>query len=104
RHVQGADPGGEYLHLEYAGGNRLYLPVDRINLVQRYVSGDGAAPPLDKLGGTSWERVAAKTGDALLALAQELVQLYAAREARGRPAFAETDGLFAEFEARFPFE
>jgi len=104
RHMQVADTEGDYLHLEYSGGDRLYLPVDRINLVQRYVSGDGAAPPLDKLGGTSWERVKAKTRESLLAMAQELVQLYAAREAHGRPAFAETDGLFAEFEARFPFE
>jgi len=104
RHMQVADTEGDYLHLEYLGGDRLYLPVDRINLVQRYVSGDGAAPPLDKLGGTSWERVKAKTRESLLAMAQELVQLYAAREAHGRPAFGEADGLFSEFEARFPFE
>src|SRR5436309_2965937 len=60
RHMRVADTEGDYLHLEYAGGDRLYLPVDRINLVQRYVSADSAAPPLDKLGGTSWERVKAK--------------------------------------------
>ena len=104
RHMQVADTEGDYLHLEYAGGDRLYLPVDRINLVQRYVSGDGAAPPLDKLGGTSWERVKAKTRESLLAMAQELVQLYAAREAHGRAGYAESDGMFAEFSARFPFE
>ena len=68
RHMQVAGTEGDYLHLEYLGGDRLYLPVDRINLVQRYVSGDGAAPPLDKLGGTSWERVKAKTRESLLAL------------------------------------
>jgi transcription-repair coupling factor (superfamily II helicase) len=104
RHLQVADTEGDYLHLEYAGGDRLYLPVDRINLVQRYVSGDGAAPPLDKLGGTSWERVKAKTRESLLAMAQELVQLYAAREAHGRTGYGESDGLYGEFTARFPFE
>src|SRR5581483_9645604 len=81
RHMQVADTEGDYLHLEYAGGDRLYLPVDRINLVQRYVSADGAAAPaLDKLGGTSWERVKAKTRESLLAMAHELLQVYAARE------------------------
>jgi transcription-repair coupling factor (superfamily II helicase) len=105
RHMQVADTEGDYLHLEYAGGDRLYLPVDRINLVQRYVSGDGAAAPaLDKLGGTSWERVKARTRESLLAMAQELIQVYAAREANGRAAYAEGDGLYAEFAARFPFE
>src|SRR5438034_716359 len=104
RHMQVADTEGDYLHLEYAGGDRLYLPVDRINLVQRYVSADSAAPPLDKLGGTSWERVKAKTRESLLAMAQELVQVYAAREAHGRAAYRESDGLYAEFAARFPFE
>src|SRR5438034_829065 len=104
RHMQVAGTEGDYLHLEYAGGDRLYLPVDRINLVQRYVSADSAAPPLDKLGGTSWERVKAKTRESLLAMAQELVQVYAAREAHGRAAYQESDGLYAEFAARFAFE
>jgi transcription-repair coupling factor (superfamily II helicase) len=104
RHMQVADTEGDYLHLEYAGGDRLYLPVDRINLVQRYVSADGAAPPLDKLGGTSWERVKARTRESLLAMARELLEVYAAREAHGRHGFGESDGLYAEFTARFPFE
>src|SRR5690606_4813714 len=47
---------GDFLHLEYQGGDRLYLPVDRVNLVQKYVGGDGAQPVLDKLGSNSWER------------------------------------------------
>src|SRR5438477_12194029 len=99
-----ADTEDDYLHLEYAGGDRLYLPVDRINLVQRYVSADSAAPPLDKLGGTSWERVKAKTRESRLAMAHEPVHVYAAREAHGRAAYRESDGLYAEFAARFPFE
>ena len=74
---------GDFLHLEYLGGDRLYVPVDRINVVQRYVSADGAAPALDKLGGTSWERVKAKTKESILAMAHELVRgLRGARGAR----------------------
>src|SRR5262249_51172236 len=104
RHMQVADTEGDYLHLEYAGGDRLYLPVDRINLVQRYVSGDGAAPALDKLGGTSWERVKAKTRESVLAMAHELLRIYAAREAHGRPGYQTDEQLYREFAARFPFE
>ena len=104
RHMQVADTEGDYLHLEYAGGDRLYVPVDRINLVQRYLSADAAAPPLDKLGGGSWERVKAKTRESILAMAKELLDVYAAREAHGRPAYGAADGLYREFVARFPFE
>ncbi len=104
RHMQVAGTEGDYLHLEYAGGDRLYLPVDRINLVQRYVSGEGAAPALDKLGGTSWERVKAKTRESVLAMAHELLRVYAAREAHGRPSYQTDEQLYREFVARFPFE
>jgi transcription-repair coupling factor (superfamily II helicase) len=104
RHMQVAATEGDYLHLEYEGGDRLYVPVDRINVVQRYVSADGATPPLDKLGGTSWERVKAKTKESLLAMAHELLKVYAAREAHGRRPYGQSDPLYQEFVARFPFE
>ncbi|HET8562418.1 MAG TPA: CarD family transcriptional regulator, partial [Candidatus Binatia bacterium] len=95
---------GEFLHLEYVGGDRLYLPVDRINMVQKYIGGDGAQPSLDRLGGTSWEKVKAKTRKSILAMAEELVQLYALREARQGHGFAPPDSLYQEFEAAFEFE
>jgi transcription-repair coupling factor (superfamily II helicase) len=95
---------GEFLHLEYEAGDRLYLPVDRINVVQKYIGGDGAQPSLDKLGGTSWERVKAKARKSILAMAEELIQLYAVREARQGNAFASPDALYREFEAAFEFE
>jgi transcription-repair coupling factor (superfamily II helicase) len=95
---------GEFLHLEYEAGDRLYLPVDRINVVQKYIGGDGAAPSLDKLGGTSWERVKAKARKSIFAMAEELIQLYAVREAREGNAFAPPDVLYQEFEAGFEFE
>jgi hypothetical protein len=73
---------GEFLHLEYEAGDRLYLPVDRINVVQKYIGGDGAQPSLDKLGGTSWERVKAKARKSIFAMAEELIQLYAVKLAK----------------------
>jgi transcription-repair coupling factor (superfamily II helicase) len=95
---------GEFLHLEYDGGDRLYLPVDRINVVQKYIGGDGAQPALDRLGGTSWEKVKAKSRKSIFAMAEELVQLYAVREAREGNTFAPPDVLYKEFEAAFEFE
>ena len=95
---------GEFLHLEYDGGDRLYLPVDRINMVQKYLGGDGAQPALDRLGGTAWEKVKAKARKSIFAMAEELVQLYALREARAGTAFAAPDAMYKEFEAAFEYE
>ena len=99
-----ADLEGEFLHLEYAGGDRMYLPVDRINMVQKYIGGDGAAPALDRLGGTAWEKVKARARKSIFAMAEELVQLYALREARAGTAFAAPDNMYKEFEAAFEYE
>jgi len=102
--LQVAGVGGEFLHLEYEGGDRLYLPVDRINMVQKYIGGDGAQPTLDRLGGTSWEKIKAKARKSIFAMAEELVQLYALREAREGTAFAAPDAMYQEFEAAFEYE
>jgi len=104
KHLQVAGTAGDYLHLEYAGGDRLYVPVDRIGLVQKYVGADGAAPALDKLGGTTWERVKRKTRESILAMARELLELHAAREVMERKGFGAPDPYFRAFEAAFPFE
>ncbi|MGH7899838.1 MAG: DEAD/DEAH box helicase, partial [Candidatus Binatia bacterium] len=104
KHLTVADTEGDYLHLEYQGGDRLYVPVDRINVVEKYIGADGSAPELDKLGGTAWEKVKAKTREAVLAMAHELLDIYAAREVMEGHAFAPPDDIFREFEARFPFE
>ncbi|MCK6554055.1 transcription-repair coupling factor [Candidatus Binatia bacterium] len=104
KHLQVAGTAGDYLHLEYAGGDRLYVPVDRISLVQKYVGADGAAPALDKLGGTAWERVKHKTRESILAMARELLAVHAAREVMERKGFGSPDAYFRAFEAAFPFE
>jgi transcription-repair coupling factor (superfamily II helicase) len=104
RHLQVAGTEGDYLHLEYAGSDRLYLPVDRISLVQKYVGTDGEVPVLDKLGSGSWEKVKAKTRESILAMAKELLAVYAAREIDERRPYGAPDPYFREFEATFPFE
>ncbi|HEX2386780.1 MAG TPA: transcription-repair coupling factor, partial [Candidatus Binatia bacterium] len=95
---------GEYLHLEYEGGDRLYLPVDRINLVQKYIGGEDARPALDKLGGATWEKVKAKTRKSVMEMAHELVAIYAAREVHEGQALAPPEHVYQEFEASFEFE
>jgi transcription-repair coupling factor (superfamily II helicase) len=104
RHLSVAGTEGDYLHLEYAGGDRLYLPVERINLVQKYTGADGRAPALDKLGGQTWEKTKRKTREAILAMARELLEIHAVRESTERPPVATLDEDYEEFVAQFPFE
>jgi len=95
---------GDFLLLEYAGGDRLYLPVDRINLVQRYVGAEGIQPSLDKLGGPGWEKKKNKAREAIEEMAEELLQIYAARRVHEGFPFSPPDDLYREFEASFAFE
>ncbi|MEO6027377.1 MAG: transcription-repair coupling factor, partial [Candidatus Binatia bacterium] len=105
KHLSVADTEGDFLHLEYQGGDRMYVPVERINLVGKYIGGgEGSEPALDKLGGTAWERVKAKTKEALLSMARELVEIGAKRQVLSGESFESGDPLFQEFEARFPFD
>lgn len=95
----------DYLHLEYKGEEKLYLPVSRLKLIQKYVGAqEGRAPPLDKLGGTSWINTKKKVKDNLLAMAAELLKLYAQRESIEGYAFPPPDESFAQFEAEFEHE
>lgn len=103
-HLEVAGTEGDFLHLEYQGGDRLYIPVDRINLVQKYTSADGASPALDKLGSGNWERVKAKTRESIFAMARELIEVHAARTVLDKPGYRVPDGYYEEFAARFPFE
>jgi transcription-repair coupling factor (superfamily II helicase) len=104
RHLKVADTEGDFLSLEYAGGDAMYVPVERINLVQRYVGGEGDEPKLDKLGSGSWDKVKRRTKEAVLAMASELLDIYAAREVMEGHAFPHPVGDFAEFAEGFEFE
>ncbi len=95
---------GDFLLLEYAGADKLYLPVDRINLVQRYVGAEGVEPHVDKLGGAGWEKTKAKARAAIQEMAGELLKIYAARQVEEGHAFSPPDELYQEFEAAFAYE
>ncbi len=94
----------DFLLLEYQGSDRLYIPVDRIDQIQRYIGSEGHSPKVDRLGGTSWETLKQKVRESVREMAEELVAIYAAREAMEREPFAAPDRLYEEFCAAFEFE
>ncbi len=105
KHLKVADAEGDFLSLEYAGNDTMYVPVERVNLVQRYIGGqDNAEPRLDRLGGGSWDRVKQRTRQAVLAMASELLDIYAAREVVEGHSFQHPGPAYEEFVAGFEFE
>ncbi len=94
----------DYLLLEYEGGDKLYLPVDRLNLIQRYIGGDGRPPKLDKLGSYSWIRAKKRAKTAVSEMVKELLDLYAARQVFQGFQFPPLDQFYKEFEATFEYE
>ena len=95
---------GDFVVVEYAGKDKLYLPVHRIGELERFIAADAKPPKLDKMGGQSFEKKAAKIRDDVRQMAEELLQIYAQREALDGHAFPPPDEMFAEFEQTFPFE
>ncbi|MFZ0089640.1 MAG: transcription-repair coupling factor [Solirubrobacteraceae bacterium] len=93
----------DYLYLEYAGSDRVFVPVDQLAKISRYVGGGGANPPLSKLGGTRWDTIKARARRAAQELAGELLNLYAERRRREGHAFPLDSDWQREFEDAFPF-
>ncbi|HEY6399134.1 MAG TPA: transcription-repair coupling factor [Solirubrobacteraceae bacterium] len=93
----------DYLYLEYAGSDRVFVPVDQLAKISRYVGAGGAHPPLSKLGGTRWDTIKARARRAAQELAGELLNLYAERRRREGHAFAPDSDWQREFEDAFPF-
>jgi transcription-repair coupling factor (superfamily II helicase) len=98
------DRDGDFLLLEYAEGGRLYVPVERLDLVSKYLGGDAGAAKLDRMGGASWQRVKESVRAALREMAEGLLKLYAQRAVAEGHAFAGDSPWQREFEAAFRFE
>ncbi len=96
--------GNDFLVVEYLDNDKLYLPVDRLEHIQRYLGPEEHIPKMDKLGGTSWEAVKERVKKSVREVAEELVSIYAAREIMERDAFTPPDRLYQEFASCFPFE
>ena len=101
--VRGSSDGGqEFLELRYAADDKLFVPVERLDLVQKYTG--GARPALDRLGGTTWEKAKTRVKKAMRDMAEELLRLYAQRKAVPGHAFAPDTHWQEEFEGAFPYE
>ena len=93
----------EYLYLRYAGSDRLYVPVDQVDRVRRYIGAGDAPPALHHLGSGEWERTCARVQRAVQDLARELLELYASREIAQGHAFSPDSPWQEELEASFPY-
>ena len=100
--VAGID--GEFVVVEYAGSDRLYVPVASLHLLSRYTGAAAEHAPLHKLGSGQWEKVKRKAAEQATDAAAELLDLYARREARPGHAFTLSETEYAAFAAAFPFE
>jgi transcription-repair coupling factor (superfamily II helicase) len=105
--LQTLDTGGitrEFMLLIYADNTKLFVPVERMDLVSRYSSGEGFAPSLDRLGGLGWQKTKAKAKRAMRDMADELLRLYAERKLVTGYAFSPDAPWQHEFEDAFPYD
>ncbi|RQD65582.1 MAG: transcription-repair coupling factor [Desulfonatronovibrio sp. MSAO_Bac4] len=94
----------DFLIIEYANDDKLYLPVDRFSLVQKYKGPEGISPALDRLGGTGWSKTKARVRKAIEKIAKDLVDMYAYRKVAKGYSYGPEGELYREFEATFGFD
>ena len=94
----------DYLHIRYRADDKLYVSVDQIDLIQKYVASEGKEPKLHKLGGAEWKKAKAKVSSAVNDIADDLIKLYAKREAEKGYAFSPDTDEQRNFENAFPYE
>jgi len=94
----------DYITLEYADGEKLFIPIEQVNLIQRYIGQEGRRPALDSLGGKGWQKRKQKAKKAVEELAHGLLELYSRRKAEPGFAFSPDTDWQSEFEAAFPYQ
>lgn len=94
----------DYVLLEYRDGDKLYIPVYRLNILQKYVGGEGASVALDKLGGEAWAKTKKKAEKAIAELAAQFLNIQAKRKLLSAPAFSAPGADYLQFEMEFPFD
>jgi transcription-repair coupling factor (superfamily II helicase) len=104
QHLKIGDVANDYLLLYFDADDKLYLPVDRLNLVQRYKGPEGTDPRLDKLGGSLWAKSTERARKAIEKIAQDLVSMYAFRRVAKGYSYGPPGEMYREFEATFGFE
>ena len=94
----------DYLDIIYDKGDKLYVPVDQLDLVQKYIGSEGKSPKVNKLGGTEWQKAKAKVRKSINEIAEDLVKLYAARATVKGHKFSKDTEWQKQFEDEFPFQ
>ncbi|MBQ1215082.1 MAG: transcription-repair coupling factor, partial [Firmicutes bacterium] len=94
----------DYLKIKYAGEDMLYVPVEQMDVVQKYVGSDGIVPKINKLSGGDWKKTKEKAQAAIEHMAKELLELTAQRQLQKGYAFSEDSEWQKEFEEMFPYE
>ncbi|ECH9276518.1 transcription-repair coupling factor, partial [Salmonella enterica subsp. enterica] len=94
----------DYMHILYAGGDKLSVPIEQIDMIQKYVGSEDKEPKIYKLGGNEWTRVKNKVRSSVQDIADDLIKLYAERQAAPGYAFEKDTPEQQEFEAMFPYE
>jgi transcription-repair coupling factor (superfamily II helicase) len=102
--IRAAGTERDYIQLEYAGEETVFIPIEQVNLVQRYIGQEGRPPALDSLGGKSWEKRKNRVKKSVEDLADMLIDLYAKRQNAQGFSFGEDTDWQVEFEAAFPYE
>jgi transcription-repair coupling factor (superfamily II helicase) len=95
---------GEYLKLEYAGSDKIYVPVTDLHKISRYTGADADSAPLQRLGTKQWQTIKRKTAEQVRDVAAELLDVYSRRQASPGHAFKTPDHHFLQFRRAFPFE
>ena len=94
----------DYIKIKYAGNDMLYVPVEQMDLVQKYIGNDAVAPKVNKLSGGEWKATKAKAKAAIAVFAKDLIDLYAARKMEKGYSFAKDTVWQKDFEDSFPYE
>src|SRR5699024_2297887 len=90
--------------IKYSGDDKLYVPIEQIDLVQKFVGSEGKEPKLYKLGGTEWTKVKKIVQSSVENIADDLIQIYAEREAHKGYAISEDTEMQQGFETAFPYQ
>lgn len=102
--VEAAGSERDYIKLQYADEESVFVPIEQVNLIQKYIGGQGSDPRLDKLGGRSWESRKERVRRRVEEIAQELIELYSRRRLAQGFVFPPDTEWQVQFESRFPFE
>lgn len=94
----------DYMHIMYAGGDKLSVPIEQIDMIQKYVASEDKEPKIYKLGGNEWTRVKNKVRSSVQDIADDLIKLYAERQASPGYAFEKDSPEQQEFDGMFPYE